>query len=89
MERILEKFYRGKVIPSDFPPPSHEQAQKASDKYEQMYDALRSKLDEPTRKELMRLIDAHTETTVYDCVENFIQGYRLGALMMMEVLQGN
>lgn len=88
MESIIEKFYYGKIVPSDFPPSDSEKAQSAMERYQKMYDAFWDKLDEPMHKELMNLMDMHTETSTYDCADNFVRGYRLGALMMLDVLQG-
>jgi len=86
MENIIKKLYYGKFAPYADPPPRSERARAASEKYEQAYDAFTAKLKPDMRRECNRMLEAHTEESCYDTAESFVQGYRLGARMMLDIL---
>lgn len=53
---------------------------------EQVYDAFANKLEPQLRRELHQLLQAHTEEANDNMAGSFVQGYRLGARMVMDML---
>ena len=86
MGRILEAFAEGElhVIPSnEIQSPKH---QELFDKVCKLQEKLEEKLNSEEKKLLDELMDAVAEESCCYAQSKFIRGYRLGALMTMEVM---
>ena len=86
MGRILEAFAEGElhVIPSnEIQSLKH---QKLFDKVCKLQEKLEEKLNSEEKELLDELMDAVAEENCCYAQDKFIRGYRLGALMTMEVM---
>ena len=91
MDTILQQFYEGKLIPVLHPRPATQEYQDISQQHSQHYDAFRSTLkdiDPALPKQFDALQDEMLELNYIETKEEFLNGFRLGARMMLEILDG-
>lgn len=88
MQSILEEFARGNISPEArfFKRDSH--YGRMMKKLTDTEDALLASLDEKQKRLFQAFADAQTEITLSSEVSRFVYGYRLGALMALEVFEG-
>ena len=84
MKSVLEQLYYGRIAPYADPPLRGERTLAANERYEQAYETFTAKLNPDMRRECNRMMEAYTEETTYEMMDSFIQGYRLGARMMLD-----
>lgn len=86
MQKILEAFANGELrVEADISKRSPEH-QKASKRCDELEEKVREKLeDEEGQKIFDELMGALAFESSYYAQERFIRGFRLGALMMIEV----
>ncbi|MBR1831137.1 MAG: hypothetical protein IJ784_01750 [Ruminiclostridium sp.] len=85
MESILEKLYYGEISPCSRPTPTTERYLKAKEEVVQYEEAILAKY--PDCKELLEsYAEAIHVTAACEGLQDFEEGFRLGALMMINVL---
>lgn len=85
MASILEKLYYGEISPCSLPTPTTERYIKATDEVEQLGETLLEKF--PDCKELLeQYADAIHITAACEGLQDFERGFRLGALIMLDVM---
>ena len=86
MQKILEAFANGELrVEADVEKRSPEH-QKVSERCNELEKKVREKLgDEEDKKLFDKLMEAMMYESSYYAQERFIRGFRLGALMIMEV----
>ena len=85
MKSILEKLYYGEISPCSQPTPTTERYFKAKDEVEQLSEEILSKY--PDCKELLEsYADAIHITAACEGLQDFEEGFRLGALIMLDVM---
>lgn len=89
MRSILEQLYYGKIFPAEqFHPvqSNYRKIQKeASQRYEDFAREL-EKLDPDLGTRFTQIMDEHSRIFSMECTSNYIDGFRLGAQIMIEVL---
>lgn len=87
MEKVLKDLYNGEIYPAEqyqLATPEYKAAQK---KQLLLYEAFLEKLDKPLVREFEHILDAQLDTLSLELSAMFIDGFRLGAKMMIEVLK--
>lgn len=88
MEQVLQALYNGDISPLDQYRPRTEEYNELRRKYwrqnDQFMQAL-SQLDEGLAQEFDQLLDKQFEVVPLEMSEMFIDGFRLGARLMLEV----
>ena len=83
MVSILQQIYAGGLAPICDAMPRVREYQEALQAHFRHYDALREKL---TQREFDRFADEQLDLRPMDLEEQFLMGFRLGARLMIEVL---
>lgn len=90
MQTILEQLYAGDIYPAEQYLPLmeryKEQRKKQYQNYEDFVQEL-DKLEEPLGKRFIAIMDEQLDTVPLEFTEMFIDGFRLGARMMIEVFE--
>lgn len=85
MKSILEKLYYGEISPCSLPTPTTERYFKAKDEVEKYGEKLLAKY--PDCKELLEnYADAIHITAACESLQDFERGFRLGALLMLNII---
>ena len=85
MTSILEKLYYGEISPCSQPNPATERYLKAKDEVEEYGSEILAKY--PDCKELLEsYADAIHVTAACEGLQDFEEGFRLGALIMHDIL---
>ena len=85
MKSILEKIYYGEISPCSQPTPTTERYFKAKEEVGHYEEALLAKY--PDCKELLEsYADAIHVTAACEGLQDFEEGFRLGALFMHDIL---
>lgn len=89
MKRILEQLYNGDIFPaeqSNIELEGHKQKRHEQYKhYEDFVEQLK-KFSPPLEQRFIAIMDEQLDALPFDMAESFIYGFRLGARIMMEVL---
>ena len=88
MDSVIEKLFYGKIIPCETPCLKDAHMLALQEQYRQSYEALAGKLDQPLRKELSRVVDDCVAVDAREGAMVFVEGFRLGAAMMLDMLHG-
>ena len=85
MTSILEKLYYGELSPCSEPTPTTERYLKAKAEVEQLGDEILAKY--PDCKELLEsYADALHVTAACEGLQDFERGFRLGVLLMVDLM---
>ena len=86
MTSILEKLYYGEISPCSHPTPTTERYLKAKEEVEQYEEALLAKY--PECKELLEsYTDAIHVTAACEGLQDFEEGFKLGAQIVAEIIK--
>ncbi|OKP96245.1 DUF6809 family protein [Paenibacillus sp. P46E] len=86
MGSILENLYFGNIRPDEEVHPNHSEYQELNRTISSIIEAYHRKLTPEEYDELEKLIDLLGQTTSMYSAAAYTEGFRLGALMMMEVM---
>lgn len=90
MKSILTALYEGKIYPAEQYSPRIEEYRKIHQEhyrhYEDFIETL-SKLNPPLDKKFIKIMDEQLDVIPYEFSEMFIDGFRLGARIMIDILQ--
>ena len=85
-DKILQDLYHGKIAPEEHYKPLIEEFCAHQKKYYRHYDEFMKKIGSPLDKEFESIMDEQLEMLPFDFTQTFIDGFRLGAKMMIEIL---
>ncbi|MCT4615891.1 MAG: hypothetical protein N4A49_13590 [Marinifilaceae bacterium] len=86
MRRILEKLYYGEIYRNEEVFPKGEKFIKINGKVGKLENDFTSRLDKAEFRLYDELLTTLNERDSYYYLETFIEGFKIGARMMMEVL---
>lgn len=87
MGQILEAFAQDQLRADTITEERGPQHQQTYERSIALQEEFEERLNEEDKKRFHELIDLMDEVNCYSLQNKFIRGYRLGALMMMEILQ--
>ena len=89
MRNILENLYYGNITPGVQQMAPNSELKRATDRVARFESQLTERLDEDGQTILAKLIESRDEIESISARENFILGFRLGARITMECMDGN
>ena len=92
MKSILSALYEGKIFPADQYFPRSEEYRKIYQEHYRHYDDFietLSKANPPLDKKFIEIMDEQLDEIPYEFSEMFIDGFRLGARIMIDIFQGD
>ena len=92
MKSILLELYEGNICPEEQYACKAEEYRKIQQSHYQHYDnfvEVLSKLEPPLDKQFIKIMDEQLDGIPYQFSEMFIDGFRLGARIMVEVFQSD
>lgn len=87
MNKILEQLYNGEIYPSENIVPTNPEYRPLTRKISDEREALQTKLNAEDSERLEALGEMYIETSAMYGYENFLCGFKLGALLMLEILK--
>ncbi len=92
MKSILSELYEGKIFPAEQYSPRSEEYRQIHQShykhYENFIETL-SKLEPPLDKQFIKIMEEQLDVIPYEFSEMFIDGFRLGARIMIDIFQGD
>lgn len=85
-DKILQDLYHGRIAPEEHYKPLIEEFIVHQKEYYQHYDKFIEKIGSPLDKEFERIMEEQLEMLPFDFSQTFIDGFRLGAKVMLEIL---
>lgn len=92
MKSILSELYNGNIFPAEqYAPRSEEYRQIHQKNYQHYEDFIEtlSKANPPLDKRFIEIMDEQLDIIPYEFSEIFIDGFRLGARIMIDIFQGD
>ena len=89
MRTTLADLYYGNITPGAQQIAPNSELKRATDRVTRFESQLTERLDEDGRTILAKLIESQDEINSITALENFILGFRLGAMMMAECMDDN
>ena len=89
MRKTLEDLYYGNITPGEQQMVPNSELKRAVDRVVRFESQLIERLDEDGQTILAKLIESQDEVESITALENFILGFRLGAKITMECMDGN
>ena len=89
MRNTLEDLYYGNITPGTQQIAPNSELRRATDRVARFEDQLTERLGEDGQTTLAKLIESRDEVESITARENFILGFRLGARIMTECMDGN
>jgi hypothetical protein len=87
MRSLLEKLFYGNIRPDEHIHPDYPEYKLLNEKILNVIESYHKKLTAEEYDELEELIDLLGQTTSMFSAAAFTEGFRLGALVMIEVLE--
>lgn len=91
MESVLSALYHGKLCPAEQYTYRTEEYRKVHQEHYQHYDNFMQtlkELDPPLDQQFMKIMDEQLNLLPLEYSETFMDGFRLGARLMMDIFQG-
>ena len=88
MKSILEELYDGKVFPDEQIVPKDHNYGPLNEKVSELLEEWKKKLSEDDYYQLESLFELSSELSSMEASESFVYGFKLGALIMVEVFSG-
>lgn len=88
MKSILEELYEGNICPDELNISKHPEYRPLNQRISDVLDMWKNKLFKDDYYQLEKLLDLHSEASGMEASEAFMHGFKLGALIIMEVLSG-
>ncbi|WNS44736.1 DUF6809 family protein [Paenibacillus sp. MMS20-IR301] len=85
---ILEDFYYAKLRPNELIKPNDPELQKINQRIIDVLHMLKTKMSEEDFEQVEELYDLQSDSNSLHSALSFIQGYKIGALMMIDVFSG-
>lgn len=84
MKRIIEEFYYGSLKPEERMVPTDSEYRPLNRRISELMEEAKSKFSEHDFELLERILDLNGESSSMVISEAFVQGFRMGALVMVE-----
>lgn len=84
----MEDFYYGWLRPHELVKPSNPELQKINQKITEAMQTLKEHFSEEDFGQVEKLLDLQNDSNSLQSALSFIQGYKIGALMMIDVFGG-
>ncbi|WP_438497658.1 DUF6809 family protein [Paenibacillus sp. IHBB 3054] len=84
----MEDFYYGRLRPNELVKPNDPEFQKINQKITESMQILKEYFSEEDFEQVEKLFDLQSDSNSLQSALSFIQGYRMGALMMIGVFNG-
>jgi hypothetical protein len=88
MKPILEELHAGNISPDELTVPKDPQYRRINQKISDEMESWREKLSETDYQQLEELLDLRSQSDALEATAAFTHGFKLGALIMIEVLNG-
>ncbi|GBF32095.1 hypothetical protein DCCM_0286 [Desulfocucumis palustris] len=88
MKSILEELYEGNIYPNELIISKDPEYRPLNKKISGMLAMWKKKLSEDEYNQLEKLLDLRSQSSLLEASQSFMYGFKLGALIMMEVLTG-
>lgn len=92
MNNILSPLYNGELFPAEqYAPRCREYRKIKQEHYRHYTDFIEElgKMNPPLDKRFLQIMDEQFDTMPFEFSEMFIDGFRLGARMMVEIFQSD
>ncbi|MDU4695902.1 MULTISPECIES: DUF6809 family protein [Paenibacillus] len=89
MKRIIEEFYYGNLKPEERMIPATPAYRPLNRHISDLMEEAKKKFSERDFELLEQILDLNGESSSMVTSEAFVQGFRMGALMMVEVFDGD
>ena len=83
---FLDRFWKGEIAPGEGRYHTSEEYAKSYKTMERCEAFLVGHLDKDCQRVFHEFIDAVQEASAMGCCDNFLDGFRMGALMMADIL---
>ena len=87
MTHILTALYNGDIHPAEDWVKKTPEHKRLDDEFMRASDAFSDRLEKELAEEYERLIDAHTDLLALQEAESYVRGMKLGARMMLELME--
>jgi len=87
MDKILQALYDGEIYPAEQYRPMIEEYTVLRKKQYQKYEDFIKKIGSPLDEEFIKIMDEQLDAIPFELSEMFIDGFRLGARMMIEIFE--
>jgi len=87
MDKILQALYDGEIYPAAQYRPRSEQYIAKQKERNRNYEDFMKKIGSPLDVEFIQIMDERLDTIPIELSEMFLDGFRLGARMMIEVFE--
>ncbi len=84
---IMDLLYHGRIYPQETIMSEEEGFQEAEAKVNELFDDLRSRLNDKDKEQLDEIRDTMYTSQCYEEEENFRYGLTLGVLLMQEIYE--
>ncbi|MFM9277844.1 DUF6809 family protein [Paenibacillus jiagnxiensis] len=88
MKSILEELYRGNLDPEERMVPTDPEYRPLNRKISEFMEEVKQRFSESDFAALEQILDLNDESNSMLASEAFVQGFRMGALVMVEVFRG-
>ena len=88
MDKILRALYYGEILPAEQHILQIEENKIQWKKHYQQYEDFINKLGSPLDKEFERIMDEQFDILPQEFSQMFVDGFRLGAKMIIEIYEG-
>jgi hypothetical protein len=88
MKTILEELYNGHILPAELIVPQNPEYRPLNRKISDIKETWQKKLSADDYKSLEMLLELYCQSSVLEASASFEYGFKLGAMMMLEVLGG-
>ena len=85
---FLQKFWKGDIAPGEGRYHPNREYSKVMQTLERCEDTLKAHLSQEDYQIFQEYSEAALESAVMESCDNYIDGFRTGALMMLDVLKG-
>lgn len=85
---IIEDLYYGRLRPNELIKPNDPEMQKINQRIIDSLQMLKERLSEEDFDQVDELLNLQSDSSSLHSALSFIQGYKIGALMMIDVLSG-
>lgn len=88
MESMIEKIYNGSLQPDEYINPQDPEYHKLTKETSDLMEECQKRFSENDFSFIEEIIDLYGKTYSMHSTASFIHGFKIGALMMIEVLSG-
>ncbi len=88
MRSILEELYEGNICVDELIVSKHPEYRPLNKRISETLAMWRNKLSQEDYNQLEKLMDLRSEASSIEASEAFMNGFKLGAVIIMEVLNG-